>query len=79
MARMEKLLARMRQNPNGWQIEDLQTVAEHFGIAWRHQGTSHVTFRHPNAAKVTVPARRPIKPVYIRLFLAMLDQTGDKP
>jgi len=71
---MEKLLARMRRNPNGWQIEDLQALGEHFGIAWRHQGTSHVTFRHPNASKVSVPAKRPIKSVYIRQFLAMLDQ-----
>jgi len=76
---MEKLLERLRRNPNGWQIEDLQAIGEHFGIVWRHQGTSHVTFRHPNADKVTIPARRPIKPIYIRHFLVMLDQIiGEK-
>jgi predicted RNA binding protein YcfA (HicA-like mRNA interferase family) len=76
---MVKLLDRMRRNPKGWQIEDLQAMAEHLGIAWRHQGTSHLTFRHPNAAKITIPARRPIKPIYIRQFLAMLGQIGEQP
>jgi predicted RNA binding protein YcfA (HicA-like mRNA interferase family) len=76
---MEKLLERMRRNPHGWHIEDLQAMAEHFGLAWRHQGTSHVTFRHPDGAKLTIPARRPIKPIYIRQFLAMLEQIGEKP
>ena len=71
---MEKLPEQLRRNPKNWHIEDLQAVADHFGIAWRHQGASHVTFRHPNATKVTIPARRPIKPVYVRQFLALVDQ-----
>ena len=79
MTRMEKLLDRMRRNPHGWRIEDLQAMAEHFGLAWRHQGTNHVTFRHPGGVKLTVPARRPIKPIYIRQFLGMLEQIGEKP
>jgi hypothetical protein len=78
MARMKKLLERMRRTPNGWHIEDLQAIAKHFDIAWRHHGTSHVTFRHPNASKVTIPARKPIEPISIRHFLAMLDLIGEK-
>jgi len=76
---MEKLPERLRRNLKGWHIEDLQAVADHFDSAWRRQGTSHVTFRHPNAAKVTIPARRPITPVYVRQFLALMDQiSGEK-
>ena len=73
MGTADKLLARMRCNPRDWRIEDVKTVADRLGIAYRQQGTSHVTFRHPSSAKVTVPVHRPIQPIYIKLFLAMID------
>lgn len=49
-------------------------VAEKFSIEYRQHGTSHVAFRHPTAGLLTVPAARPIKPVYIRQFLALIDK-----
>ncbi len=73
MGTADKLLARMRRNPRDWRIEDVITVADRLGIVHRQQGTSHVTFRHPSSSKVTVPAHRPIQPIYIKLFLAMID------
>ncbi|MCH9717574.1 MAG: type II toxin-antitoxin system HicA family toxin [Gammaproteobacteria bacterium] len=45
-------------------------------INYRQPGTSHVTFRFPNGAKVTVPSHKPIKPVYIKQFLELLDEGG---
>jgi predicted RNA binding protein YcfA (HicA-like mRNA interferase family) len=74
MARIEKLIAAMRRNPRAdWRIEQLKAIADRYGFAHRQQGTSHVTFRPPRGDKLTVPARRPIKPVYIRKFLALID------
>ena len=74
MTSLDRLLAQMRNNPKGdWRIEQLKAVADRYGIAYRQPGTSHVTFRPPRGDKLTVPARRPIKPVYVRRFLAMLD------
>ena len=64
----------MRNNPTGWRIEDLKTVAARFHIEHRQPGTSHVTFRHPSGAKLTVPARKPIKPVYVKKFLELIDE-----
>jgi hypothetical protein len=74
MPRVEKIIARMKTNPRDWRIEDLKIVANHYGIEWRQYGTSHVTFRHPNAEKITVPAHKPIKPIYVREFLKMIAQ-----
>ena len=71
-----KILGRMRNNPTGWRIEDLKTVADRFNIEYRQSGTSHVTFRHPTGAKLTVPARRPIKPVYVKKFLELIDEVA---
>jgi hypothetical protein len=68
----------MRANPRDWRIEDLKMVADKFSIQYRQHGTSHVVFRHPTAGFLTVPAARPIKPVYIRRFLALLDRVEGK-
>ncbi len=73
MARAGKLLDKMRRNPRDWRIGQLQTIAETYGVAWVHEGGSHCTFRTPDGAKLTVPAKRPIKPVYVRHFIDLID------
>lgn len=73
MAQAEKALARMRRNPRNWRIEDLKAIADRHGIEHRQPGTSHVTFSFPGVEPLTVPARKPIKPVYVRRFLRLLD------
>ena len=62
-----KIVAKMRRNPRDWRIEDLKVVARSLGIDHDQHGTSHVVFRHAAAGRLTVPARRPMKPVYIRV------------
>ena len=75
MASRDKLLARMRANPRDWRIEDLEALALHFGLSARKPGGSHVIFFHPTVPEMlSVPARRPIKPVYVRRFIALIDQ-----
>lgn len=76
MSKLEKLLIKMRNNPRNWQIEDIKALAERFRIKYRQPGTSHVTFRASNGEKVTIPAHKPIKPVYIKLFIALIDELG---
>lgn len=76
MAQIEKLIAKMRNNPRDWKIEDIKAVADRFNIEYRQPGTSHVTFRTSSGEKLTIPARKPIKPVYIKQFIALLDGSG---
>ena len=58
-------------------MESLETVAGHYGVQVRKTGGSHFVFLHPDSEiRVTVPFLRPIKPVYIRLFLALIDDIG---
>ena len=46
-----------------------------FGINLRKPGGSHVYFTHPAVAEgVSVPAHRPIKPVYVRAFVRLVDR-----
>lgn len=53
----------MRNNPRDWRIEDLKAVAVRYGVDADHDGTSHVTFRHALAGRLTVLAARPIRAV----------------
>lgn len=74
MTRAAKTLAQMKANPLDWRIESLQSVADAFGLKYRQPGGSHVIFRHPNGAMLSVPARRPIKPVYVKKFVRLVEE-----
>lgn len=77
MSKDGKLLAKMRLNPRDWRIEDLERVAKRHGIEVRKTGGSHFVFLHSAAdLAVTIPCKRPIKPVYVIQFLALLDEIG---
>lgn len=67
-----KLLEAMHRNPLDWRLEQLQTVARQYGIDWRHEGSSHCIFILANGTTLPVPARRPIKPIYIKKFVALV-------
>lgn len=74
MNKRTKLLEAMRNNPRDWRIDDLITVARQFEMECRSHGGSHHVFSHPGVeADLSVPARRPIKPIYIRQFVLLLD------
>lgn len=81
MSTAEKRIAQMRASPkDDWRIEDLETVATALGMKVRKSGGSHAVFSHPaTAVRLTVPARRPIKPVYIRHFINMIDEIRGAP
>jgi hypothetical protein len=67
----------MRNNPRDWTIGDLEALAKRHGLDWRQPGTSHVTFFSAKGGRLTVPAHKPIKPIYVERFVALLDRMGD--
>ena len=75
MATDDKTLARMRSNPRDWRIASLETVAVANGVNVRKTGGSHVIFEHPDQIEaLSVPAHRPIKPIYIKRFVRFIDE-----
>ena len=78
MTRLDKKLMNMRRNPQGWVIDDLKCLADNFGVEWIHEGGSHVVFRAPSLDHLTIPAGRPIKAIYIKRFVALIDQVVPK-
>jgi len=76
------LLERMRRNPAGdWQIRDVEAVCRECGLLFRAgKGTSHCHAKHPSAREIlTIPAHRPIKPVYIRKLVRYIEVYGENP
>ena len=73
MSKKDKKIQKMRNNPKNWRIEEIQSIADGLGIIWYHDGSSHVIFQSPTGAHQSIPANRPIKPIYIRKFLELVD------
>ncbi len=75
MAGGEKLFERMRANPRDWRVEDVETVCRTYGIdCTAPRKGSHYKVKHVSMEEIlTVPARRPIKPVYIRDLVKFVD------
>lgn len=74
------LLHRMKRNAVGdWNIRDVETVCGEYGLLFRPgKGTSHCHVKHPAAREIlTIPARRPIKPVYIRKLVRYIEAHGE--
>ena len=70
----DKLLNQIRNNPAGsWSIENLKTIATQNGIDFRQGATSHVVFIAEDGRTFVVPARRPIKPIYLRKFVKFVE------
>ena len=68
-----KSLEAMRRNPLDWQLPQLQTLARKNGIDWRHEKSSHCVFIRADGKTLPVPARRPIKPIYVKKFVELID------
>jgi len=80
---MSDRLDRMRANPKGnWTISDVEAVCREFEIECQpsRSGSSHYKVKHPGIREIlTVPFKRPIKMVYIRRLVAMIDQVRRLP
>ena len=75
---MSKRLDAMRANPrNNWQIADIAALCREFGISCEppRGGGSHNKVTHPLISRIlTVPSKRPIKPIYVKELIAFIDE-----
>jgi hypothetical protein len=74
VARAERILKKMGENPqNDWKINDFEVVCRHYSLDCDPPtgGGSHykVTSKYLEGI-LTVPAKRPIKAIYVRKFVS---------
>lgn len=76
MSKGEKRFRRMENNPKAdWTIADIQAACSYFGADCTapRGGGSHFTVSHPEVAQIlTIPAHKPIKPVYIAMLVMFI-------
>ena len=78
MCRTDKTLDKMRDNPRECRIDQLEAFADAHGVAHRQPAPVTPSYSHPNGAKLTVPAHKPIEPEYVKRFVWLILQgTGD--
>lgn len=76
-----KRLEQIRANPAaGWRIADVEAICREHEVYRRSPrgGGSHYRIGHPALVeKLTIPFKRPIKPVYIKQLVAFIDAVRD--
>lgn len=76
MAPSMNLLDRMKRNPAGdWTIADVETLCGEYDVTCTAPsgGGSHYKISDPSVPDLlTIPYRRPVKPVYIRLPVRLI-------
>ena len=81
MSGAQKRFDQMARNPKGdWSINDIQTVCRDNGLECRPPsgGGSHWKISSPYLDEIlTMPARRPIKPVYIKAFVGFVRKSWE--
>lgn len=74
---MSKRLEQMRASPSGdWRIRDVEALCNEHGLTCSppRGGGSHYKVAHPAVADMlSIPFARPIKSVYIRKLVQMVD------
>jgi hypothetical protein len=77
------LLEAMRRNPAGdWTIADLDRACRSvvLEVSPPRGGGSHYKIWDAKLRRtLTIPARRPLKPIYFRLFIAFVADLGADP
>lgn len=69
-------LENMRNNPrDDWDIKDIELICNHFEVELTAPtGGSHYKVSHKSQINIlTIPAKRKIKPFYIKEFLDFID------
>ena len=77
MTKREKRLQRMRQNPRNVSFETLRKVLEDYGFVLQRSSGSHWSFSVQIGVRLrllVVPYRKPVKPVYIREAIKLIDE-----
>ena len=74
VSRAEKLFDSMKANPRAdWTPDNVRTVVRGYGLTLRQRGTSHAVVTNAEGRHLTVPMNKPIKPVYIRRLVALIE------
>lgn len=79
MSKIDKLIEKLRNNPRDTNINTIRKLLDKYNIEYIWGKGDHLNVKHPNIEYIlTIPAHKPIKPIYIIRLLKMIDEiAGD--
>lgn len=75
MPSIEKIINKMKQQPNGIRFQELKKVLEYNGYMIKEKkGTSHRQFINKNGDVITIKEDNPLKAVYVKDVLKRIGE-----
>ena len=69
----------MKANPRAdWTPSDVRALARTYRVTVRQRRTSHAVLTNARGQHLTIPMHKPIKPVYIRHLVALVEAHTDE-
>ncbi|MFT9371726.1 type II toxin-antitoxin system HicA family toxin [Paenibacillus polymyxa] len=74
MARVDKIIEKMKNRPNGIRFAEIAKVLNHLGyIVVRIKGSHHI-FRNESGDTLPIPFETPVKAVYVKDVLEIIGE-----
>lgn len=75
MPDIDKLIEKMKRQPNGIRFQELKRVLEYYGYKMKNNsGTSHRNFINNEGRVITIKKENPLKAVYIKDVLKRIEK-----
>lgn len=74
MSQLEKLIIKMKQQPNGITPDEAQKVLNAYGYRLDRQKGSHMQFINLNGDVLTIPRKTPLRAVYVKSILGRIGE-----
>lgn len=74
MARIEKLVQKMKDRPSGIQYDEIAKVLRHHGYGLVRSNGSHFHFRNQAGDLITIKKEQPLKAAYVKDVLGRIGE-----
>lgn len=75
MSNIDKLITKMKQQPNGIRFQEIVKVLEYYGYNMKSKKrTSHRNFININGDVITIKEENPLKAVYVKDVLKRINE-----
>ena len=66
MASVIKIIAKMKNQPNGIRLAEIEKVLSNYGYEFKRQSGSHKHYRNSTGDVITIKEEQPLKAVYVK-------------
>ncbi|PZT48186.1 hypothetical protein B6S12_05035 [Helicobacter valdiviensis] len=74
MSKKDKLIKDLENNSKDVRFETLKKLLLECGYSAYNNGSSHFQFRKEGCEIITIPYKRPVKPIYVKMVLKAIKE-----